>query len=200
MPRTAATRDIAGVWKGGVPLDRASYAKAVASAREAMAKAPRGLDANVLSDFDTGTLIAAFGTSWIASADDIAGGKSKGEVKAAGGAMSVSGTIDPAIPYAWYGAMWSPTDMPMAPANLSSKKELRFSSRGDGKTYRVMVFAQSKGMMPLMQSFVAGPEWKEHVMSWQSFGTDGKDVMAVLFAGGPQPGAFAFEIDNVALK
>ena len=195
-----ATRDIAGVWKGGVPLDRASYAKAVASAREAMAKAPRGLDANVLSDFDTGTLIAAFGTSWIASADDIAGGKSKGEVKAAGGAMSVSGTIDPAIPYAWYGAMWSPTDMPMAPANLSSKKELRFSSRGDGKTYRVMVFAQSKGMMPLMQSFVAGPEWKEHVMSWQSFGTDGKDVMAVLFAGGPQPGAFAFEIDNVALK
>ena len=194
------TRDIAGVWKGGVPLDRASYAKAVASAREALSKAPRGLDANVLSDFETGTLVAAFGTTWIPSADDIAGGKSTGAVKAEKGAMSISGTIDPALPYAWYGAMWSPADMPMSPANLSSKKELRFSARGDGKTYRVMVFAQSKGMMPLMQTFVAGPEWKEYTMPWQSFGTDGHDVMAVIFAGGPQPGAFAFEVDDVALK
>ncbi|HEX6178595.1 MAG TPA: CIA30 family protein [Thermoanaerobaculia bacterium] len=195
-----ATRDIAGVWKGGVGLDRASFAKAVTGAREALKKAPRGLDADVLSNFDTNTLVAGFGTSWIASADNIAGGKSSGDVKAANGAMSVTGTIDGAIPYAWYGAMWSPTEIPMSPANLSSKKELRFSARGDGKTYRVMVFAQSKGMYPLIQTFVAGSDWKEYTMPWQAFGTDGHDVMAILFAGGPQAGAFAFEIDNVSLK
>jgi hypothetical protein len=55
-------------------------------------------------------------------------------------------------------------------------------------------------MIPLMQTFVTTPEWKEHTMTWQSFGTDGSDVMAVIFAGGPQAGAFAFAIDNVALK
>lgn len=195
-----ATRDIVGVWKGGVPVDRAKYAKAIAAAREAVAKGPRGIDAEVLSDFENGALTAAFGTMWTASADIIAGGRSTGEVKVDGGAMSIAGTIDPAVPYAWYGAMWSPTEVPMSPANLSSKKELRFSAKGDGKTYRAMVFAQSKGMIPLMQTFVAGPEWKEHTMTWQSFGTDGSDVMAVIFAGGPQPGAFAFQIDDVAIR
>ncbi len=195
-----ATRDIAGVWKGGVPVDRAKVAKAIAAAREAVAKGPRGIDAPILSDFDNGALTAAFGTMWTASADNIAGGKSTGEVKVDGGAMSIAGTIDPAVPYAWYGAMWSPTEVPMSPANLSTKKELRFSAKGDGKTYRVMVFAQSKGMIPLMQAFVASPEWKEHTMTWQSFGTDGSDVMAVIFAGGPQPGAFAFQIDDVAIR
>jgi len=195
-----ATRDIAGVWKGGVRVDREKYAKAIADTREALKKSPRGLDANVLSDFENGALTASFGTSWAPTADNIAGGKSTGDVKLENGAMAISGTIDGAIPYAWYGAMWSPTNVPMAPANLSSKKELRFSAKGDGKTYRVMVFAQSKGMIPAMQTFVAGPEWQEHTMTWQSFGIDGSDVMAVIFAGGPQPGTFAFQVDNVALK
>ena len=113
---------------------------------------------------------------------------------------SITGTIDPAIPYAWYGAMWSPTPVPMQPANLSSKQELRFRAKGDGKTYRVMIFAQSKGMIPLMQTFVAGPEWSEVAMPWKAFGTDGSDVMAIIFAGGPQPGAFAFQVDDVRLK
>jgi hypothetical protein len=161
----------------------------------------------VLSDFESGAPVAAFGTVWTASADGIAGGKSTGEVKVvdggAGGtkkSMAVSGTISDVIPYAWYGAMWSPTETPMTPANLSSKKELRFHARGDGKTYRVMVFAQSKGMMPLMQTFVAGPEWREIVVPWSAFGTDGADVMAIIFAGGPQPGPFAFQVDEVSLR
>lgn len=202
-----ATRDIAGVWKGGVRLDRARYAKAVADERKALASGPQGLDAKVLSDFEGGAPASAFGSGWIASADNIAGGKSTGRIEVvAGGAsgssksLSVSGTIDPALPYAWYGAMWSPTEVPMRPANLSSKNELRFMSRGDGKTYRVMVFAQSKGMMPLIRTFVAGPEWQEVVLPWKAFGTDGSDITAVIFAGGPQAGTFAFQVDEVALR
>lgn len=143
----------------------------------------------------------------MASADDIAGGKSTGELKvvdggAAGSAksLSIAGTISDALPYAWYGAMWSRTDIPMAPADLSSKKELRFYAKGDGKTYRVMVFTQTAGMMPLVQTFVAGADWSEVVMPWQAFGTDGKDVRAIIVAGGPRPGAFAVQIDDVRLK
>jgi cytosine/adenosine deaminase-related metal-dependent hydrolase len=202
-----ATRAIVGVWKGGVPLDRASYAKKIAEASAALASLPKGIDEPVLSDFEAGSALAAFGTMWMPSADSIAGGKSTGQVNVDDGgaagtkkSLSVSGTIDAAIPYAWFGAMWSPNDQPMVPGNLSSKKELRFHAKGDGKTYRVMVFAQSKGMMPLMTTFVAGPEWTEVVIPWQTFGTDGKDIMAIIFSGGPQAGAFAFQVDEVALR
>jgi imidazolonepropionase-like amidohydrolase len=202
-----ATRDIAGVWKGGVRADRAAYAKSIADVRAAMASAPSGIDAKVLSDFETGTAVAAFGTQWIESADNIAGGKSSGSVKVVDGgaagtakALEVAGMIDGSIPYAWYGAMWSPTDVPMRPANLSTKKELHFLAKGDGKTVRVMVFAQSKGMIPLMKTFVAGPEWEEHTIPWSAFGTDGADVMAVIFAGGPTPGPFAFQVDEIGLR
>lgn len=202
-----ATRDIEGVWKGGVHVDRAAYAKRIAAARATEASTPTGLEAGVLSDFESGAPAAAFGTSWMESADVIAGGKSSGLVSiAVGGAagtsksLRVSGTIDGALPYAWYGAMWSPTSTPMRPANLSAKKELHFYAKGDGKAVRVMLFAQSKGRMPLMQTFVAGPEWEEHTLSWKAFGTDGSDVMAVIFAGGPAAGAFAFQVDEIALR
>lgn len=202
-----ATRAIAGVWKGGVRLDRAAYAKSLADLKAARGVAPKGLDAAVLSDFESGTAGAAFGTAWMASADDIAGGKSSGEVKVvddgangSGKSLSIAGTISDAVPYAWYGAMWSPTDVPMAAADLSSKKELRFHAKGDGKTYRVMVFTQTAGRMPLMQTFVAGPDWTEVVIPWQALGTDGKDVGAIIFAGGPRPGSFAVQIDDVRLK
>ncbi|HYC92540.1 MAG TPA: CIA30 family protein [Thermoanaerobaculia bacterium] len=202
-----ATRAIAGVWKGGVRTDRGKFAKAVAAEKAARAAEPRGLDAPVLSGFDNGAPAAAFGTSWEPSADAIAGGKSTGKVEVVDGgaagtpkSLAVSGSIDGSLPYAWYGAMWSPGTAQMQPANLSSKKELRFHAKGDGKTYRVMLFARSKGMMPLVQTFVAGPEWKEYTMPWQSFGTDGSDVMAVIFSGGPEPGAFTFRIDEIALR
>jgi hypothetical protein len=202
-----ATRDIAGIWKGGVIVDRTAYAKAIAAEKSAVPSAPQGLDAPILSNFDSGAMTAAFGTSWGPTADNIAGGKSSGQIAIADGgasgsakSLSITGTIDPAIPYAWYGAMWSPTEVPMQPANLSSKNELRFQTRGDGKTYRVMIFSKSKGMLPMVQTFVAGAEWAEVTMPWKSFGTDGKDIMAIIFAGGPQGGTFAFQVDEVALR
>jgi imidazolonepropionase-like amidohydrolase len=195
-----ATRDIAGIWKGGVAVDRTAYAKAIADSKVAAQHAPQGLDAPILSDFETGSPVAVFGTQWGPTADDIAGGKSTGQVKVVDKALSISGTIDPAIPYAWYGAMWSPTAVPMQPANLSAKSELRFRTRGDGKTYRVMLFTRKSGMMPLLQTFVAGPEWSEVVLPWKAFNTDASDLMAIVIAGGPQPGTFALQVDDVSLR
>ncbi len=202
-----ATRRIAGVWKGGVPVDRAAWAKTVAAAREAAERTPAGVDAGMISDFESGSPVAAFGTAWMPSADDIAGGKSTGRIEVVDGgaaesakSLSVTGTISSALPYAWFGAMWSPTPTPMTPANLSSTKGLRFQARGDGKTYRLMVFAQSKGMMPLTRTFTAGGEWRLVEVAWKDLGIDGTDVMAVIFSGGPEPGEFALQIDEVALQ
>lgn len=203
-----ATRAIAGIWKGGAAVDRNAYAKSIRDAASVQIAAPAaGFDARVLSGFEDGSLRAAFGTQWQPTADDIAGGKSTGAIEVADGgaaetakSLRIRGTIDAALPYAWYGAMWSPSAAPMQPANLSAKKELRFFAKGDGRTYRVMLFASSKGRMPAMATFVAGPEWREVVMPWSAFGTDGRDVMAIIFAGGPEAGAFAFQVDEVALR
>ncbi|MEJ7812840.1 MAG: CIA30 family protein [Gemmatimonadaceae bacterium] len=201
-----ATRDIAAVWKGGARVDRDAFAKVVADARAAVAQAPRALAAGLVSDFESGSAVAGFG-SWMPSTDSYANGQSTGEMTVMNGgangsakSLAMSGTISGAVPYAWAGSMWSPNVQPMTPADLSSKKEIAFWTKGDGKTYRLMIFAQSKGMTPLIQTFVAGPEWREVTIPWSAFGVDGKDVMALVFAGGPTPGAYAFQIDDLRLR
>jgi hypothetical protein len=63
------------------------------------------------------------------------------------------------------------------------------------------MFAESKGYTPLTQTFVAGQEWKEFVFPLSAFGgTDGRDIMALMFVGGPKPGPFAFQVDNVQFR
>ena len=126
----------------------------------------------------------------------MAGGKSTAEmVVVDGGAegsaksLAIRGTISDAFKQAWAGAMFSPGKQIFQPANLGAKKEVRFWAKGDGKTYRVFIFAESKGFAPLTQTFVAGAEWKEYVFPLSSFdGIDGHDIMALIFGGGPAPG------------
>ena len=201
-----ATRAIEGVWKGGVPIDRAGFARTVAQSRAAAERGPADLTDGIISDFESGDVSATIGV-WMPSPDSYAGGTSNGDIEVveggangSGHALSVAGTITDAVLYAWYGAMWSPGAQPMQPVDLSSYDGLAFQARGDGGTYRVMVFAQSKGMMPLVHTFQAGPEWGEIALRWSDLGIDGSDVMGVVLAGGPQPGPFGFRVDDVRLR
>jgi hypothetical protein len=115
--------------------------------------------------------------------------------------LAIRGTISDAFKQAWAGAMFSPGRQPFQPANLSDKKEVRFWAKGDGKSYRVFVFSEGKGFAPLTQTFVAGAEWKEYVFPLSAFaGIDGHDIMALIVGGGPAPGSFAFQIDNVRFR
>lgn len=191
-----ATRDIAGVWKGGVAFDRVAFGKAVAEANASFGTKPAGSGAELISDFNDGTTTSAYGTGWMVSDDSVAGGKSKAELSVAGGALQIKGTIAGPMPFAWAGAMFSPGAQPFQPADLSSKKELRFRARGDGKTYRVLFFNASKGYTPSTQTFVAGSDWTEHAFPL----VDGKDLTSIMFVGGPQPGEFSLEIDDVRLR
>ena len=209
----AATRDIVAIWKTGTRLDRdrrritVERARADAKQAQAATKAPAG-DLGVISDFEDNQPSAKFGTGWSVSTDSIAGGKSVGEMKpAAGGAnnskhsLHVSGTIDGGLPYAWAGVMFSPGVHVFAPANLSAKKELTFWAKGDGKTYRVMIFTESGGRIPAQQTFMSEREWKQFKMPLASFnGTDGHDVAAIVFVGGPGAGAFEFSVDDIGLQ
>lgn len=203
-----ATRNIIGVWKQGVELDRATFAKTIAADNLAQASAPTGLGAGDISNFDDGTQTTRFGSGWSVSNDAMASGKSTATIAVADGgaqgtskALAISGVISPAFNQPWAGAMFSPGAQMFQPVNLSSRKELRFWAKGDGRTYRVFVFAESKGFTPLTQTFVAGTEWKEYVFPFSAFGgSDGRDFMAIIFSGGPTPGAFEFRIDNVSVR
>jgi imidazolonepropionase-like amidohydrolase len=208
-----ATRDIVAVWKIGVEADRAGYRAAIAKEKEEeaarqAAPAPAGSESGLISNFDGGTTNTKFGAGWSVSTDSVAGGNSMAEMKliAGGangskGALEITGTISDALPYAWAGAMFSPGPAPLAPANLSGKKMLHFWARGDSRTYRVMIFTTSGGRIPAMKNFSVGPDWKEVTMPFSEFGgTDGHDIMAILFCASTEVGPFQFSIDDIRLE
>lgn len=201
-----ATRGIEAVWKGGVRFDRTAYAARAAATRRAVADNTR-VEPGVVSTFDDGTPTSRFGQGWVASTDAQAGGKSTADLQIVDGgaesspkAMRMTGTVDGGLPYAWAGAAFMPATVPLQPVDVSAAKEIAFWARGDGKTYRVMVFAQSRGMMPMTRTFASTPEWTEHTLPLSAFGTDGKDMIMLIIAAGPAPGAFEFFIDNVRIR
>ena len=159
----------------------------------------------MIADFENGAMVR-FGNGFMVNTDSFAGGTSSASSELVDGgangsahALRVSGTITDKLPYAWAGIMWSPTQQPMQPADLSEYDGLRFHARGDGRTHSVLVFSQARGAMPLVHQFTAGAEWSVFEVSWESLGIDGDDVGAVLFAGAPPAGDFWFEIDDVQL-
>ena len=200
-----ASRDIAGVWKAGVPVNREAFAQKVTDSRAARAAGAQA--GGLISDFESGSLTAAFGTAWVESLDSYAGGQSTGDLKVVDGgangsrkSLLLTGKVSGAVPFAWAGGMWAPGDYPMVPVDLSAKKMVSFWTRGDGQTYKFMVFSKAKGFQPLMRDFVAGPDWSEVSMPWSDFGVDGSDVMAIVIAAGPNPGPFSIQIDDVRLR
>ena len=111
----------------------------------------------------------------------------------------IAGDIAPDV-FGWAGVMFVPGSAPMRPVNLSNKRAISFWTKGDGKTYQLMLFAKSKGFIPASKTFNAGPEWKKITLPFSAFDTDGSDVEGLLFSGLPSNGHFAFFIDNVRLE
>jgi hypothetical protein len=63
-----------------------------------------------------------------------------------------------------------------------------------------MTFRVTNVMRPLIQTVTPGPEWQEFTLPWKASGTDARDVMAVIFTGGPAAGEFWFQVDEVGLR
>src|SRR5262249_41238966 len=199
-----ATRNIVGVWKQGMRLDRDPYAAEVRRLKdeeESLRRQPPppGFESGLVSDFEDGKPDAKFGAGWTGSTDKFAGGKSTAEYKVIpGGAngtaysLGVTGEISPVFAFPWAGVIFYPGPRPMTPANLSSKKGIRFWAKGDGHAYQVMVFTKSGGFRPVSQEFSASPEWKQVSIPFASFGgTDGHDIMGVAFAAGTGAARFS---------
>jgi imidazolonepropionase-like amidohydrolase len=207
-----ATRNIVGVWKQGIKLNREPYAAEVrrlkAEDEESLRQpGPAGLESGLVSDFEDGKATAKFGAGWASSTDRVAGGKSVADFAVvAGGAngskysLMITGEISPGFGYPWAGAMFCPGAQPMSPANLSSKKGIRFWTKGDGQSYQVMVYTKGAGYMPASQKFTASADWKEVTIPFANLGgTDGHDIMGIAFAAGSGMAKFSFQIDEVSL-
>lgn len=203
-----ATRDIAGIWKRGVAVNRAPERESVAAeAGAASAPAPDGLATGDVSDFESGKPDTKVGFGWVVSTDAFAGGKSVGTMNVVDGgangsakSLAISGTLDSGLSYGWSGAMLLTGKSPMQPANLSSKKEISFWAKGDGQTYTLMVFSQGRGRQPITRPFTAGPEWKEYVMPFSDFGVDGHDIQGLAWTLTGTPGKFELRVDEIRLR
>ena len=113
----------------------------------------------------------------------------------------LTGTVAPGGFFAWAGASLLPGAAPFAPVDLSARKGVHFWAKGDGRSYQVMILAQSHGRMPLIQTFTAGSEWKPYDFPFAGFGGyDGHDVQAVVFAAGLPSGTFALRLADVRLE
>lgn len=207
------SRNIVAVWKAGHQVDidgwRAAVEKERAAAEEARKRpAPPGSESGLVSDFEEDKPAARFGAGWSVSTDAMMGGKSKAAMEVAPGGASgskgslhVTGSVEPGFAAPWAGVMFSPGAAPMTPANLSGKKAIAFWTKGDGKSYRLMIFSQSRGFQPIMKTFPTGPDWTEVRFAISDFGgIDGCDIMAVIWAAGPAPGAFELYLDHVRFE
>ena len=167
--------------------------------------APVGSESGLVSDFADGTLSARFGAGWRIATDSDRGGRSTAEIQVVPeganrgtGSLLITGEVTGDIPLALAGAVYFPGSAPLEPANLSAKTGLTFWAKGDGKTCRVLFFAQG---MPLPSSmpFVAGAEWRQISVNFAHLPTpiDLHALLAVSFVAGPGAGRFAFQIDEV---
>jgi imidazolonepropionase-like amidohydrolase len=210
--RISDISNVAAVWKLGVRFDREAYRASLDKEKEAERAQippapPAGSASGLVSDFEDGTAATKFGIGWAASTGRLLGGHSPeakievvdGGSGGSGKALQITGEITPGV-FGWAGAMFFPGSAPMVPVNLSNKNAISFWTKGDGRTYQVMLWAKSAGALPMTKSFTAGPEWKRVSLPLTDFGTDGHDLKAVMIAELAVPGKFAFLVDDIRLE
>jgi imidazolonepropionase-like amidohydrolase len=201
-----ATRRIVEVWKDGQSANALRDARRERVAQERGGSTRQDLPADGrISQFSAAKLASPFGSGWMPSTDQFAGGKSTvkldvlpalpdGQIP-----LAVQASGAPGQPYAWSSVAFMPGAQPMQPADLSAARVLRFRVRGDGKTYQVMLMGAANNR-PSSVPFVAGQEWEDISVPLSAFaGIDPAAVAMLAFSAGPQPGEYRFELADVRL-
>jgi len=171
---------------------------------------PAGSEASLVSGFENGKIDSAYG-KWIAAGDRMNGGKSTSAIRivetganGSKGAMRVEGEVVASnSPDSWAGVLFLPGGEAMQPANLSSKKEIRFWATGDGEKYTLVVLTAKRNGQngsPSMMTFSAGAEWKPYRFPFSAFETDGSDITGIGFMRMGDAGKFQFQLDEVEIR
>lgn len=162
-------------------------------------------DGALVGNFNGPDITGAYG-HWSITTDQVVGGHSiasmrlvQGGPDGEAGALQIAGEVKSGFLWGpWAGAVFYPGKTGQDSADLSSKHELVFWTKGDGGHYRVQLNADND-MIPAAQNFAADPEWTEIHLSLNAFGKDLKRVDWIAFtAGDKQP--FKFEIADVQIR
>ena len=205
---------LAGVFGGGSSEPTAATEGSPSSATDAPApSSPAGKpapDTPLIAGFDAGSANAAYGIGFTADGDANRGGNSRAEqtvvtggADGSAGALEVRGEIGGALPYPFAGTAFFAEGPPMEGlSDFSKKRALSFKARGDGGRYTVLIMSGvSTGGIPLMQDFVAGPEWQEVRLTLSEYSNADWQRVRLLAIGSMGPvGPFRFQIDDVRLE
>ncbi len=161
--------------------------------------APAAPETTLVSDFEDRTG-ASFGAGWPVTADRIRGGSSTANLSAPQGALRVEGeVVSGAFP--WSGAIYFPGPQPMQPVDFSCREVVRFRTRGDGRTYVVMLFDGSDAGVPLGVPFTAPEVRTEVEIPLARFPTATPRLIGGLSSvASIVPGTYAFELDDVEIR
>jgi hypothetical protein len=192
-----------------VQADRESYRAEIAkqklqSETVKNASASTGSGSGIISDFNSGKADANFGAGWSVSIDSIAGGKSTGNMK-----VLANGTNG-----RWIFTARSMVVCPShGPASCSRRvrshspppicRRRRASLSGQKGTARFIApcrLQKAVAECPLSSPSPSGRRESSSPFRCRPSSTDGHDVTASLFFGGPQAGKFEFQIDGVQLR
>ena len=201
--------NVVGVWKAGHAIDSSKRKEVVQKEIERAKNKPAAAkEDRVVSHFDEDkgdAPVAEFGAGWTVSTDSMMGGDSTCEMgwKEDGaadskGSLVIAGTCRKQQP-AFAGAMFVPGENQMSATDVSAHQGISFWGKGNGESFKIMLFFQKRGFMPSTKSFVAGKEWKQYSFKISDFdGCDGTDVNGFWF-GHNSSGKFEFQIDEVKL-
>lgn len=203
----ARTRNIVGVWKDGIDATGLRTAQMARVAQEKLPKnnQPLALPADGrVSLFSKDKLASPIGFGWMPSTDSFMGGKSSVTLDVRDpvdgqAVLAVRANVAEGFAFPWAGLTLMPGKQPMAAADLSAAKTIRFKVRGDGQNYSLSMMAKG-GQMPVSVPFAAGQEWREVAIAFSAFkGIDASAITMIAFNAGPKPGAYAFELSDVRL-
>ncbi|KQV53799.1 MULTISPECIES: CIA30 family protein [unclassified Duganella] len=197
-----ATRRIVEVWKDGEIVSPLRAKKQALVMQELNSKGvPPQMPADGrISLFTRDKLDSPFGAGWMPSNDAILGGKSSVQVDYVDdAAVSVKASVQPGFAFPWAGLAFMPGTSPMAAADLSAVKVLRFRVKGDGKRYAVAIMSRA-GQIPVSMPFEAAADWQEVSLPLAGFkGIDTSAITMIAFNAGPQTGDYRFQISDVRL-
>jgi imidazolonepropionase-like amidohydrolase len=210
------TRDVVGIWKEGRRYKIELYIEEAVAARAATqaelgGPPPPGGESGLVSDFDEPGAIGGapgtrFGAGWETFTDAPAGASTVTLEVVAGGAegsaaaLAIRGALEAGGRPPFAGAMFRPAETASGGANLSSFAALSFRARGDGGSYKVLLYKVDGNRAVASQAFLAGREWTEFVVPFAEHGTDGRAIRGVLFSAVGDPRSFSFTIDSVRFR
>ena len=187
---------IVAIWKDGYRVERS------VEEEEALGILPAP-ETTLIADFEHG-VGTAFGAGWQATSDRMLGGSSTASLSAGHGTLRVEGEVAATgFAFPWSGAIFFPGEQPMQPVDFSAREVLRFRTRGDGRTYSVMLFGGSAGAtIPATVPFTATPAWTEVEIPLVRFPTATPGLIGGLAfaAQAPPAGAYTFELDDVEIR